>query len=352
VKSLFQEPDGKFWVGTDYGLLRFSKDLKLEKTFINTGQPGSLLKGGVTAIYRDRFNELWIGTWGGGINRMDRTSERFTNFSLLDGINRTDSSYTGDCNIIALAEDSKDYLWIANKFKIVDRYDRKSHSFHHIDISLQIGRPNMEINSMVRDRNDYLWIGATGAGLIKLNTKTLQAELYAPQNHDMLEGETSLPSVDVYAVHFDKSGQLWIGTGKGLSKYNPRTKTFTNYSIENGLNSEIVLGVISDKNNNIWLSTLNGISRLDTVTNYFLNYSVEEGVISNAEVAYKSSSGTLFFAGVNGITMFHPDSIWRNEQVPPIVFTDFKLFCQSVFFNKNTNGNMIKKLNVINLLSG
>lgn len=75
VKSVYQQPSGKFWVGTDYGLLRFSKKLQLEKTFTNTGQPGELIKGGITAIYNDQFNEFWIGSWGGGIEQ-DGSKER------------------------------------------------------------------------------------------------------------------------------------------------------------------------------------------------------------------------------------------------------------------------------------
>ena len=347
VKSVYQQPSGKYWVGTDYGLLRFSKNLQLDKAFTNTGHPGELIKGGITAIYYDRFNEFWIGTWGGGMNKMDQGTEKFTNFSKLDGASTTDSMFTFDCNIIAFAEDSQVYLWIANKFNVIDRYDRKARSFRQIYISQQIGRPTMEINSIGMDKDDNLWIGATGAGLIKLDTKTLKAELFAPQEHNEPESKTGLPSVDVYSVHIHKSGKIWMGTGRGLSRFDPLTKEFTNYSTENGLNSEMVLGVVSDNKNNIWLSTLNGISRLDTTTGYFLNYNVEDGVISNAEVAYKSGNGTLFFAGVNGITMFHPDSIWLNKQAPPIVFTDFKLFDKSILFKDKTLPFHVNEVNEI-----
>lgn len=333
VKSVSQNPDGKLWVGTDYGLLCFSKEFQLEKTFKNSGQHGSLAKGGVTAIYTDKFNVFWVGTWGGGVNRLDKNTGKFRNYSKLDGENTIDSSYTGDCNIISFAEDHRGYLWIANKFKIIDRYDRKNNSFKHIDIAQQVGRPNMEIKSVVKDIDDNLWIGATGAGLIKLDTKTLKTELFAPFLNKNLDPEKSLLSDDVYSVHIQKSGKIWLGTGKGLSRFDPEKKVFTNYSSERGLNSETVLGVISDNNDNLWLSTLKGISKFDTITGYFLNYNVDDGVISNAEVAYKSPTGRLFFAGVNGITSFYPDSIWKNKQVPPVVFTDFKLFDKSILFN-------------------
>ncbi len=332
VKSIYQHPDGKLWIGNDYGLLSFSEYFQLEKTYKYTGQPGSLPIGGVTAIHTDRFNNFWVGTWGGGVSRMDSVSGKFIHYSKLDGANKTDSLFTGDCNIVAFEEDTKGNFWIVNKFKIIDRYNHRFGSFKQIDISRQIGRPNMEISSVDIDTNDNLWIGATGAGLIKFDTKTLESELFAPSINENSESETNMPSTDVYSVHVHQSGKIWLGTGEGLSQFDPQTKKFINYSTENGLNSESVLCVISDNKDNIWLSTMNGISRFDTTGN-FLNYSVDEGVISNAEVAYKSYDGTLFFGGVNGITIFHPDSIWRNELAPPIVFTDFKLFDKSILFN-------------------
>lgn len=347
VKSVYQHPDGKLWVGTDYGLLCLSKNYKLEKTFTHSTIPGSLAIGGVTSIYTDRFNDLWVGTWGGGVCKLDKSTGKFIQYSRLDGENITDSTYTGDCNIIAIKEDSKGFLWIVNKFKVVDRYDRKYSSFRHIDISRQINRPNMEINSADMDKDENLWIGATGAGLIKFDTKAQQAELFAPSQNEKSEQVTNMPSVDVYSVHVNENGKIWIGTGRGLSQFDPRTRKFINYSTENGLNSESVIGVNSDNKGNIWLSTLNGISRLDTITGSFLNYSVDEGVISNAEVAYKGNNGTLFFGGVNGISIFHPDSIWRNTKIPPIVFTDFKLFDKSVLFKNKVLPYHVNEVNEI-----
>jgi signal transduction histidine kinase/ligand-binding sensor domain-containing protein/DNA-binding response OmpR family regulator len=347
VKSVYQQPDGKLWVGTDFGLLRFSENFQLEKTYTYTGQPGSLPIGGVTAIHTDKFNNFWVGTWGGGVSRLDSITGKFVSYSRLDGENKTDSMLTADCNIVAIKEDINGDLWIVNKFKVIDRYNHRFGSFKQIDISRQIGRPNMEITSVDKDENDNLWIGATGAGLIKFDTKTLESELFAPSLSINPDLDTNIPSTNVYSVHVHKSGKIWLGTAKGLSQLDSETKKFVNYSTENGLNSETVLGVISDNNENIWLSTLNGISRLDTAANNFLNYNVDEGVVSNAEVAYKSTDGMLFFGGVNGITVFHPDSIWRNELAPPIVFTDFKLFDKSILFNNKILPFHINEVNDI-----
>jgi signal transduction histidine kinase/ligand-binding sensor domain-containing protein/DNA-binding response OmpR family regulator len=349
AKSIYQDFDGKYWIGTDYGLHRFSKQFQLEKNYTNSSQTGSLSIGGVNAIYTDRLGEFWVGMWGGGVNRLDKTTDTFIKYSKIDRKNTTDSTLTGDCITRAFAEDSRGYLWVVNMFEIIDRYDRKNNSFKHFNIAQQVGRPNMEVKSVEIDQDDNLWIGATGAGLIKFNTKTFQTELFAPSTNNNVDTQSSLPSVDVYSVNINKTGKIWLGTGSGLCQFDPKTNNYTTYSTERGLNSEMVLGVVSDDHDHIWLSTLKGISKFDINTGYFINYDVSDGVISNAEVAYKSKNGMLFFAGVNGVTAFHPDSIWENQKAPPVVFTDFKLFDKSILFDQKLLPNHVNEVKEIEL---
>ena len=343
AKSVYQDFNGKLWVGTDYGLLCFSKQFQLEKSYTNSSQRGSLSIGGVNAIFRDKTGDLWIGNWGGGVNKLDKKTDKFIKYSKVEQKNTTDSTLTGDCITRAFAEDSHGYLWIVNMFDIVDRYDRNNNSFRHFNIANQINRPTLEIKSVGIDLDDNLWIGTIGAGLVKFDTKTSKTELFAPLQHEKSDIQNSLPSQDVYSVHIHKSGRIWLGTGSGLCEFDPLTKNFTTYSTQKGLNSEMVLGVISDDTNQIWLSTLKGISKFDINTGYFVNYDVNDGVIPNAEVAYRGKNGMMFFAGVNGITAFDPDSIWKNQKAPPIVFTDFKLFDKSILFDQKLLPNHVNE---------
>ncbi len=333
VKSVYQGADEKLWVGTDFGLHRFSKEFQLEKAYSNSPEQGSLSVGGVTAIYSDKENNFWVGTWGGGVNLLDPGNGRFIKYSNEVGKNTTDTTLTGDSNIRAFIEDSKGFLWVVCMFGVVDRYNPNTKSFKSIDVASEVGRPNMEIKSVDIDKDDNLWLGSTGAGLIKLDTKTLKPELIASPGKDDFTNNHAL-GVDIYAVHIDKLERMWLGTDRGVCVFDPVRRKFTNYSSTRGLNSEMVLGVTSDNNENIWVSTLKGISKLDTRTGYFSNFDAADGVISNAEIAYKNKNGILFFAGVNGIVTFNPDSIWTNQQIPPVVFTDFRLFDKSIMFDR------------------
>ena len=52
----------------------------------------------------------------------------------------------------------------------------------------------------------------------------------------------------------------------------------------------------------------------------------------NRRSAFRDERGYMYFGGVNGLNIFHPDSLRENSFKPPVVFTDFKLFNRSVDF--------------------
>ena len=81
-----------------------------------------------------------------------------------------------------------------------------------------------------------------------------------------------------------------MSTNKGLSKFNPETKEFKNYDMQDGLQSD----------------EFNGAS------------------------GCKCKNGEMFFGGINGFNSFFPDSLRDNPFIPPVVVTDFQLFNKSV----------------------
>ena len=85
---------------------------------------------------------------------------------------------------------------------------------------------------------------------------------------------------------------------------------------------------------NLWLGTRNGLSRFDPVTKTFTNYDYKDGLQGNIFAAgerergahFKGKDGTLYFGGNNGFNFFDPAQIKANSYIAPIVITQFKLF--------------------------
>jgi DNA-binding CsgD family transcriptional regulator len=104
---------------------------------------------------------------------------------------------------------------------------------------------------------------------------------------------------------------------------------FIHYTREDGLPNNVIHGILEDNMGFLWLSTNNGLSRFDPITGTFINYTEKDGLQDNEFIIgsyHKSQSGEMFFGGIDGFNAFHPEKILKNLYVPPVVITDIKVF--------------------------
>ncbi len=330
VKCILEDNKGNLWIGTDLGLLQFSDNGKLLRTFVNKPSDKSSLNiGGVSALYQDKKGRIWVGTWGGGLHELNPVTGKFTRLPWLDEVHNNPQSQ-GDINVRSIAEDSKGNLWIGHVRGFLDKYSPETKTFEHFKVNIK----NLSINAVIIvvkiDKEDNVWIGTQGGGLIKLDARTKKMQYYGINSHESENHMLSINSKDVYSLHFSGNDTLWIGTGNGLNMFNLRNKTTKYYTSENGLSSNLVYSILQDNSENLWLSSLNGISKFNLKRETFINYNNRDGVRINSEAGYRSSTGWLFFGGVNGINAINPVSMTENNIIPPIALTDLKIFNKSV----------------------
>ena len=88
----------------------------------------------------------------------------------------------------------------------------------------------------------------------------------------------SFLSVDVQT----EKNNLWLGTyGEGIKKLNLTTSETINYTESEGLANNVIYGLLEDADHNIWASTNKGISKFDPQTEMFTNFTVKDGLQSN-----------------------------------------------------------------------
>lgn len=177
-----------------------------------------------------------------------------------------------------------------------------------------------------------LWLGSA-SGLFKFDTATqkiIQSYFLQPKD------SSSLSNDFVYCFCNDVNEPeryLWIGTkGGGLNRLNKLTGKFTRYTSKQGLANNVVYGILPGDDGNLWLSTNKGLSAFNPTTKAFRNYDVNDGLQSNEfnRFAYcKTSDGILVFGGMNGLNYFDPTTI-QPLQPPDVIFTDFRLFNKPV----------------------
>lgn len=394
VRSIFQDKSGVIWIGTyGNGISKYDKYAsKFQHFDQDVHQPNGLKSEDIYAIAEDHYGYLWVGSWIGGLHRTRQlrsgiyqhfskkafpnfTEEKITNL-LLDKQNRfwvgtwgkgvyqvqfkEDGAVTGFTsiailnkeggiakgfhNIRQIYEDRKGTIWLATSKGI---YRLKDNQFEYIELfrdknhTESIG--NEDIVSIIEDSRGNLWIGSAWNGLAYIPIKKIQSgqqhlvTSFKHNPHDLL----SISADNISKIYEDNKQNLWIGTaGTGINLFDYKSKTFKSFTESDGLPNGVINSILEDERGYLWLSTNKGISKFDTKKEIFENYDVRDGLQSNEFIksaAYKTALGWMYFGGINGINYFHPAKIKSNKRVPDLIFTDFKVFNQSVDFKKDKN---------------
>lgn len=334
VRAIYEDRAGALWVGTVGGGL--NQLVRPSNRFVhyraNPENAQRLSHDTVTAIREDRQGLLWIGTWGGGLNRMDRRTSVFTVYRHDPANPRSISSDI----IQAIMEDRSGRLWIGTESGL-NQMDRQSGTFtaclHDPADSTSPSDDRIQSNCILEDRSGDIWIG-TWHGLNRLEQSTGRFHHFL---HDAAV-PTSLSDDRVISICETRDGYLWVGTyGGGLNRLDPATGRFISYSEQDGLPNGVIYGILEDSRGDLWLSTNNGLSRFHAPSKTFRNYYVGDGLQSNQffwGASFQNSRGEMFFGGINGFNMFDPASVQDNSRIPPIVLTAFKKFDHTVRFDR------------------
>jgi len=332
ILSICEDHSGEIWVGTDKGLDRFDKEGKTVTHYEHEpGNPNSLNHNIISELYEDSSGILWVGTYGGGLHYFVPERNAFVKF-----ISEKDNLQSlSDNTISAITEDKYGFLWITTIAGGVNRYDHENNIFTQYYSENRDSYPRSSKNciSILEDKHGVIWIGTNGNGLNRYDRESDTFKLYSPKNRD----STGIGTGFVRAICEDAAGNLWLGTNIGLDKFDRTTEVFTHYREKDGLSNNFICGILEDERGNLWISTSTGIDKFDPVSETFINYDKQDGLQSDEflhDACYKTEDGRMYFGGVNGFNVFHPDSIRQNKYIPPVVLTEFLLFNKSVSIGK------------------
>jgi len=339
VCAIHEEPNGILWLGFWPRVLdRFDRSTGQITHYIhNPKNENTPSKGSdVNSICKDSKGYLWLGGWEGGLDRFDERSGKFKHYRPdPDNPNSLISNH-----VLSICEDRSGYLWVGQSGGL-SRFDRTTEKFtnyrNNPDDPTSLG--NKDVCNIFQDRSGVLWLGTWGGVLSRFDYKTESFHNYTPDARD----PHKLSGGCIYAIHEDRAGTMWLGASDGLYRFNRENETFTRYTESKGLPSSTIEGILEDNNGCLWLSTKKGLSRFNPQTETFRNYDASNGLLDNdfSEVCYEQGrNGEMFFGAIKGFYAFFPENIKDNPYVPPVVFTDFRLFGKSVLAG---NGSVLQK---------
>lgn len=224
IYALTEGPGGDIWMGTNNGILVYNKKNGTTRIYRhNPADERSISENRINCIFRDKQNNIWIGTYQSGICRYAGTGDRFERFDRRHGVN--------DNSIRCFAEDTQGNLLVGT-FNGINRYDRPTETFRSA-YGAPGGKPavgHFSVYSMLCDRAGTVWIGTYSGGLSYYSPYNQRFRFYDPG----MRGQVIFGIIGPMAEH---PGGLWIGTeGGGLMYFDRQAETFTYYSLP-GANS-------------------------------------------------------------------------------------------------------------------
>ncbi|WP_293706733.1 hybrid sensor histidine kinase/response regulator transcription factor [uncultured Parabacteroides sp.] len=341
------EWEGKLLVGTFDGI--FALDPESGQIIKVAGYDDinhSLSHYSVYAFCVDHDYTLWVGTFAGGINYLNKFTNRFVLHRPEDELNIRTGIYG------AITYESPSDLWIATEGYGLLNYNYQTNTSHYylIDPSAHFAF-NTNIIKSVFYEDGYVWCGTTKGEIYKFNIRTKTFSLYHKYPVEY----------SIYSIIRDRKGNLWVGgastefgltcfvndrlvttltnnvdepfylsnvrcileeedgvlllgsTADGLLRFDTNKKQLTKYSNEATVESyripnNYISAIVRTKSGEIWVSTYGGgIFQFDKTEHVKRVMTAGDGLLDNNICSLvESSDRKLWMSTVNGLIMFDP----------------------------------------------
>ena len=340
---LFKLRTDEFWIATESGI--FIYNLKTEK-FTNLqkkyNDSYSISDNAVYTFCQDIEGGIWAGTYFGGVNYYPKPYTSFKKYFPKIGEN----SLSG--NVVREVHQDKDgNIWIGTEDAGLNKFDTVTGRFFHFQPSGTNGSISYSNIHGLLVNGDELWIGTFEHGLDVLNIKTgkvirhyvssdknlLKSNfiycIYQANSGEIMLGTTRgiytynkegnefipLPQIPLFnwytSILKDKDGIIWAGTfGNGVNYLDTKTQKGGNLRYngknKNSLSSDRVNSIFEDSNKNLWFATEGGLCKFNRKTNDFKRYTTANGFPSNFTISIlEDEEKNLWISTTKGLVRFN-----------------------------------------------
>jgi signal transduction histidine kinase/ligand-binding sensor domain-containing protein/response regulator RpfG family c-di-GMP phosphodiesterase len=336
VSSIIKDNNDRIWFSSvDNGVYVYDSFQK-EYTHLNDSKnkiANGLNSLDITSLFIDSRQNIWVASWYDGLYFLRNGTKNFIN------INTNSTPYKLKSNrVVSFSEDTKGIIWIGTFEGGLYSFDINTDKLIHYDdqqfIDFELEKGN--IRKVTTDSYDNVWLG-TRKGLFRYNPKTKVITSINEKIKSTIKNFGS--NFIVFSIYEDTNNTIWIGTdGYGLLSFSPNEDKIIWHGEGKEIRNMSINAITQTYDGSFWLGTDNGLIRYDIDTDDYRVYDRSDGLLNNTvnKSSFYNEQSTLYFGTIGGINFFNPIDIPKNESLPKVTFQKLKISNNEVGVSKNS----------------
>jgi len=298
VNCMLQDSRGFFWIGTQDGLNRFDGHsfVVFQKQQSN---PNSISGNGVWALCEDRKGNIWIGTYGQGLNKLNTRTGQFTHYKNVKG----DPHSLCDNRVVTLFEDSHERIWVGTDQGGFCWFEPKEAIFQQPEeIKNRKNNRGSRIFCFLEDDPGEIWIGSD-SGILRYEPETgIFSDVF-----DSAHKESFSLNRGVFDILKEENGRIWLGLRHGILEFDPEKKRGFLYPFDPDYKTDSSVDLWEDSSGIIWsVRGSAGLERVDRENKNLIHYPIDPYDpygLSTDELSclFEDKSGLLWIGTNDGI---------------------------------------------------
>ena len=338
INTTVEGKDGFYWLGTDNrGIIRYNP--ATEESEVLDKSTSGFASNTMVASFCSHDGALWFGTYNGGLIEIDPDG-RVTNY-LVSG---ADEGLLNN-NIWSVTEDKWGDIWIGTLGSGVQRLNRKTGKFK----TWNSYNTNLNENFMTS-------VGWIKKGWLIAGHSTYYS-LINPVNGKVtnvtipnVPGQAQAAPTTVCVLE-DSRGLIWQGSMSGCCVYDPMTGWQKLLDMNNGLLGSSVVGMAEDQRHTMWVVTEHGVANVNPhkeadgtwsfiIRNFTTKDGLQQGPYNHRSISV-CRDGKVLVGGFGGLDIIDPKLLSSSGNKERPIFSGLKLFGQQVEVGMAYDGHVI-----------
>jgi ligand-binding sensor domain-containing protein/serine phosphatase RsbU (regulator of sigma subunit) len=299
IAAIIKTANDEYYIATeDQGIfsLNITRSAFIVKLLVT---PSELSDNIVSSLQIDKQLNLWVGTFGGGLLKVNLINTDNAETKELKWYSSETSDY-----IKCIFQDRDEIIWLGNFGAGITKFSLNPFEYTH---QLEVGTGN-SVLALAADSNTY-WVG-TDKALLHYN--------YSNELINIFNTGDGLPADEISALFVSRGGIVFAGTqNNGLFRLQPGTSRFSKFDISTGILENSITS-INGNDSILWIGTRKGLAELNLTDESLKWYSIQNGGLPHNVVnhLYLDSEGKLWITTQSNTLSCYYQNSFKKIEIP------------------------------------